>query len=97
MKSGFGPRWSNSVMVDSDSAPDAAAAAMTRESWGSNGAFRFGISNLSLPRKVALIPALTLLAMGLMLTVAVQMGEQNTTALRALDRDVFEPLNRPKH
>jgi PAS domain-containing protein len=50
--------------------------------------------NLSLARKVALIPALTLLLMGLMLSVALQMGERNTAALRALDRDVFEPLNR---
>ena len=32
--------------------------------------------------------------MGLMLAVAVQMGQRNTGALRALDRDVFEPLNR---
>jgi diguanylate cyclase (GGDEF)-like protein len=52
------------------------------------------LGNLSLARKVALIPALTLLLMGLMLTVAVRMGEQNTAALNALDRDVFEPLNR---
>lgn len=51
-------------------------------------------SNLSLAHKVALIPALTLLLMGLMLAVAVQMGERNTAALRVLDRDVFEPLNR---
>jgi diguanylate cyclase (GGDEF)-like protein len=51
-------------------------------------------SDLSLGRKVALIPALTLLLMGLMLAVAVQMGERNTLALRALDRDVFDPLNR---
>jgi diguanylate cyclase (GGDEF)-like protein len=52
------------------------------------------LRNLSLARKVVLIPALTLLLMGMMLTVAMQMGEQNTGALRALDRDVFEPLNR---
>src|ERR1700733_14566399 len=52
------------------------------------------LRDLSLPRKVALIPAITLLLMGLMLTVAMQMGERNTTALRVLDRDVFEPLNR---
>jgi diguanylate cyclase (GGDEF)-like protein len=50
--------------------------------------------NLSLGRKVALIPALTLLLMGMMLTVAMQMGERNTSALQVLDRDVFEPLNR---
>jgi diguanylate cyclase (GGDEF)-like protein len=50
--------------------------------------------NLSLGRKVALIPGLTLLLMGLMLAVGVQTGEQNTAALSALDRDVFEPLNR---
>ena len=50
--------------------------------------------NLSLGRKVALIPALTLLLMGMMLTVAMRMGERNTGALRVLDRDVFEPLNR---
>jgi diguanylate cyclase (GGDEF)-like protein len=50
--------------------------------------------NLSLGRKVALIPALTLLLMGLMLAVAVQTGKQDTAALSALDRDVFEPLNR---
>jgi diguanylate cyclase (GGDEF)-like protein len=41
-----------------------------------------------------LIPGLTLLLMGLMLAVAVQTGERNTAALSALDRDVFEPLNR---
>jgi diguanylate cyclase (GGDEF)-like protein len=52
------------------------------------------LSNLSLSRKVALIPALTLLLMGLMLTIAVHMGEQNTDALRTLDRDVYGPLNR---
>jgi diguanylate cyclase (GGDEF)-like protein len=51
-------------------------------------------NSLSLARKVALIPALTLLLMGLMLAVAVQMGERNTMALRALDRNVFEPLSR---
>ncbi len=50
--------------------------------------------NLSLGRKVALIPGLTLLLMGLMLAVAVQTSEQNTAAMSALDRDVFEPLNR---
>jgi diguanylate cyclase (GGDEF)-like protein len=50
--------------------------------------------NLSLGHKVALIPALTLLLMGLMLAVAVQTGQQDTAALSALDRDVFEPLNR---
>jgi diguanylate cyclase (GGDEF)-like protein len=52
------------------------------------------LGNLSLARKVALIPALTLMLMGLMLAVALQTGEQNTSALRALDRDVFEPLAR---
>jgi diguanylate cyclase (GGDEF)-like protein len=55
---------------------------------------RAALLNLSLVRKVALIPALTLLLMGMMLTVAMQMGERNTGALRVLDRDVFEPLNR---
>src|ERR1700722_18208691 len=50
--------------------------------------------DLSLGRKVALIPALTLLLMGLMLAVGVRTGELNTAALSALDRDVFEPLNR---
>jgi diguanylate cyclase (GGDEF)-like protein len=55
---------------------------------------RAALGNLPLPRKVALIPAFTLLLLGLMLTVAMQMGQRNTTALRALDRDVFEPLNR---
>ena len=56
--------------------------------------FSSAFSSLSLARKVALIPALTLLLMGLMLVVAVQMGQRNTAALSALDRDVFEPLNR---
>ncbi len=51
-------------------------------------------SNLKLARKVALMPALTLLLMGMMLAVTVQKGNQSTDALRALDRDVFEPLNR---
>ena len=32
--------------------------------------------------------------MGVMLAVAAHMGERNTAALRALDHDVFEPLNR---
>ncbi len=50
--------------------------------------------NLSLGHKVALIPALTLLLMGLMLAVAVRTSQQNTAALSALDRDVFEPLSR---
>jgi diguanylate cyclase (GGDEF)-like protein len=50
--------------------------------------------NLSLGYKVALIHVLTLLLMGLMLAVAVQTGERHTAALSALDRDVFEPLNR---
>ena len=59
-----------------------------------HGPLDTAFSNLSLARKVALIPALTLLLMGLMLAVAVRLGEQNTAALRALDRDVFEPLNR---
>jgi diguanylate cyclase (GGDEF)-like protein len=58
------------------------------------GRFHTAFANLSLGCKVALIPALTLLLMGLMLGVAVQMSERNTAALRALDRDVFEPLNR---
>ena len=57
-------------------------------------ASRTALRNLSLGRKVALIPALTLLLMGMMLAVAMQMGERNTGALRVLDRDVFEPLNR---
>jgi diguanylate cyclase (GGDEF)-like protein len=52
------------------------------------------LSNLSLARKAALIPALTLMLMGLMLAVATRTGEQSTEALRALDRDVFEPLIR---
>jgi diguanylate cyclase (GGDEF)-like protein len=52
------------------------------------------VNNLSLSLKVALTPGLTLLLMGLMLIVSVRMGEQNTRALRMLDRDVFEPLNR---
>ena len=55
---------------------------------------RTTLLSLSLGHKVALIPALTLLLMGLMLAVAMQMGERNTGALRDLDRDVFEPLNR---
>jgi hypothetical protein len=55
---------------------------------------RIALGHLSLARRVALIPALILLLLGLMLTVALQMGGQNTAALRALDRDVFEPLNR---
>ena len=55
---------------------------------------RIAFSDLSLALKVALIPALTLLVMGVMLAVAAQMGERNTAALRALDHDVFEPLNR---
>jgi diguanylate cyclase (GGDEF)-like protein len=55
---------------------------------------RSALGPLTLARKVALIPALTLLLLGLILTVAVQMGARNTTALRALDRDVFEPLSR---
>jgi len=54
---------------------------------------RISLGNLSLARKVALIPALTLLLLGLTLTVAMRMGEQNTGALRALDRNVYEPLN----
>jgi diguanylate cyclase (GGDEF)-like protein len=62
--------------------------------FGGRGISRAAFSSLSLARKVALIPALTLLLMGLMLTVAVRMGEQNTAALSALDSDVFEPLNR---
>jgi diguanylate cyclase (GGDEF)-like protein len=58
------------------------------------GAARAFLSNLSLPRKVALIPLLTLLLMGLTIVVAEHMAEHNTSALRAIDRDVFEPLNR---
>jgi len=58
------------------------------------GLSRAVFRNLSLGHKVALIPALTLLLMGLMLAVAVQTGERNTAALSALDRNVFEPLNR---
>lgn len=48
---------------------------------------------LSLRYKVALTPTLILLMMGLMLAVAGRMGERNTAALRALDQNVFEPLN----
>ncbi|HET6308973.1 MAG TPA: HAMP domain-containing protein, partial [Rhodopila sp.] len=55
---------------------------------------RARFSNLSLGHKVALIPALTLLLMGMMLAVAMRMGDHNTSALRDLDRNVFEPLNR---
>jgi diguanylate cyclase (GGDEF)-like protein len=55
---------------------------------------RIFLGSLSLARKVVLIPALTALLLGLMLTVAMRMGERHTEALRALDRDVFEPLSR---
>ncbi|HEY0183077.1 MAG TPA: EAL domain-containing protein [Rhodopila sp.] len=48
----------------------------------------------SLARKLALIPAITLLLMGLILAVALEMGEQHIAALGVLDRDVFEPLSR---
>ena len=58
------------------------------------GGPRIAFSDLSLALKVALTPALTLLVMGVMLAVAAQMGERNTAALRVLDHDVFEPLNR---
>jgi len=61
---------------------------------GRDGAFGTLFSSLSLARKVALIPGLTLLLMGLMLAVAVRMGDRNTAALRGLDSDVFEPLSR---
>src|ERR1700679_758895 len=76
--------------------PDVVARGMTeaRVPSGRRGTLRLAFSNLSLARKVSLIPALTLLLMGLMLAVAVQMSERNTAGLRALDRDVFEPLNR---
>jgi diguanylate cyclase (GGDEF)-like protein len=67
---------------------------MTRPGSRTTMSLRTMLRDLSLPRKVAMIPAITLLLMGLMLTVAMQMGERNTTALRVLDRDVFEPLNR---
>ncbi|MFL5283176.1 MAG: hypothetical protein ACJ8AW_19840 [Rhodopila sp.] len=52
------------------------------------------MSDMALGRKVALIPMLTLLLTGLMLALFVYMGDRNTAALRALDRAVFEPLNR---
>ena len=55
--------------------------------------FYAALSNLSLTRKVALIPALTMLLMGLMLALAMQMGGRQTAALRTLDRDVFDPLS----
>src|SRR5580658_4041140 len=58
------------------------------------GAGRVVFRDLSLGHKVALIPALTLLLMGLMLAVGVRTGARNTAALSTLDRDVFEPLNR---
>jgi hypothetical protein len=58
------------------------------------GVRRVAFSDLSLALKVALIPAITLLVMGVMLSIAAHMGERNTAALRALDLDVFEPLNR---
>ena len=58
------------------------------------GTPRAAFRNVSLGHKVALIPALTLLLMGLMLAVAEQTGERNTAALGGLDRNVFEPLNR---
>ena len=52
------------------------------------------LRHLSLARKVALIPTLTMVLMVVMLAVAIQTGEQQTTAMRTLDHDVFEPLNR---
>ncbi len=61
---------------------------------GRRGAISAAFSNLSLSHKVALIPTLTLLLMCLMLAIAVRMGERNTAALRMLDSDVFEPLDR---
>ncbi len=61
-----------------------------------SGGPRTMFSGLSLSHKVALIPGLTLLLMGLMLAVATRMGERNTAALQALDRGVFEPLNRAR-
>jgi hypothetical protein len=67
---------------------------VTGAGYGGLGPPRTMLRNLSLARKVALIPALTLLLIGLMLTLAMRMGERNTAALRVLDRDVFEPLNR---
>ena len=72
----------------------AAVDAQDNEATNRPAPSRTTLLNLSLGRKVALIPALTLLLMGLMLAVAMQMGERNTGALRDLDRDVFEPLNR---
>jgi diguanylate cyclase (GGDEF)-like protein len=55
---------------------------------------REAVSNLSLAYKIALIPAITLLLIGLMLAGVIRVGERQTAALRALDSDVFEPLNR---
>ena len=69
----------------------AASAGPDRRHYGKLGA---AFSGLSLVRKVALIPALTLLLMGLLLAFAVQMGQRNTMVLRAMDREVFEPLSR---
>ena len=76
--------------------PDGGAPGITRvpAQYRCSGTCRAVFRDLSLGRKVALIPALTLLLMGLMLAVAVRTGERNTAALSALDRDVFEPLNR---
>jgi diguanylate cyclase (GGDEF)-like protein len=68
---------------------DPAGTGTDRRTWPG-----IALGNVSLVRKVALIPALTLLLMGLMLTVALQMGDRNTDGLRTLDRDVFEPLSR---
>ncbi|WP_158258254.1 putative bifunctional diguanylate cyclase/phosphodiesterase [Rhodopila globiformis] len=51
------------------------------------------LSDLPLGRKVALIPALTLLMASLMLALFVHLGVRNTAALRALDHAVYEPLN----
>jgi diguanylate cyclase (GGDEF)-like protein len=50
--------------------------------------------NLSLARKVALIPALTVLMMGIMFAAAIHTSWRNTETLQSLDRSVFEPLNR---
>jgi diguanylate cyclase (GGDEF)-like protein len=53
-------------------------------------------ADLPLARKVALIPVLTLLLMGVMLAGGVQLNLRSTAALRSLDADVLEPLDRAR-
>ncbi|MDO9714183.1 EAL domain-containing protein [Paracraurococcus lichenis] len=55
------------------------------------------LHDLPLARKLLLVPAVTTALAGIMVALAVNAVRTDVAAVRALDRDVFEPLNAAHH